>query len=110
VRALLEVTTVTYFAKDPQAMRSQALSEAVAAARRDAEAMAQAGGGRLSLTNIGPGNACREASEFALLVAKLSAGRAQDLIDVDALRESDQSQEIEQQQRPVSPVTSAKRT
>ena len=34
-----------------------------------------------------------------LLVAKLSAGRAQDLIDVDALREIDQSQEIEQQQR-----------
>ena len=43
-----------------------------------------------------------------LLVAKLSAGRAQDLIDVDALRESDQSQEIEQQQRPISPVTSAR--
>ena len=42
-----------------------------------------------------------------LLVAKLSAGRAQDLIDVDALRESDQSQEIEKQQRPVSPVTGA---
>jgi hypothetical protein len=42
-----------------------------------------------------------------LLVAKVSAGRAQDLIDVDALRESDQSQEIEQQQRPVSPVTGA---
>jgi hypothetical protein len=42
-----------------------------------------------------------------LLVAKLSAGRAQDLIDVDALRERDQSQEIEQEQRPVSPVTSA---
>jgi hypothetical protein len=42
-----------------------------------------------------------------LLVAKLSAGRAQDLIDVDALRESDQSQEIEQQQRPVYPVTGA---
>jgi hypothetical protein len=41
-----------------------------------------------------------------LLVAKLSAGRAQDLIDVDALRERDQSQEIEQEQRPVSPVTS----
>ena len=41
------VTTATYFAKDPQAMRSQALGEAVAAARRDAEAMAQAGGGRL---------------------------------------------------------------
>jgi hypothetical protein len=43
-----------------------------------------------------------------LLVAKLSAGRAQDLIDVDALRESDQSQEIEQQQRADSPVTSAR--
>jgi hypothetical protein len=43
-----------------------------------------------------------------LLVAKLSAGRAQDLIDVDALRESNQSQEIEQQQRPASPVTSAR--
>jgi uncharacterized protein YggE len=41
------VTTATYFAKDPEAMRSQALGEAVAAARRDAEAMAQAGGGRL---------------------------------------------------------------
>jgi len=42
-----------------------------------------------------------------LLAAKLSAGRAQDLIDVDALRESDQSQGIERQQRPVSPVTGA---
>jgi uncharacterized nucleotidyltransferase DUF6036 len=42
-----------------------------------------------------------------LLVAKVSAGRAQDLIDVDALREGDQSQEIEQQQRPVSPATAA---
>lgn len=41
------VTTATYFAKDPEALRSQALGEAVAAARRDAEAMAQAGGGRL---------------------------------------------------------------
>jgi uncharacterized protein YggE len=41
------VTTATYFAKDPEAMRRQALIEAVAAARRDAEAMAQAGGGRL---------------------------------------------------------------
>jgi hypothetical protein len=30
------------------------------------------------------------------------------LIDVDALRESDRSQEIEQQQRPASPVTSAR--
>lgn len=42
-----------------------------------------------------------------LLVAKLSAGRAQDLIDVDALRESNQSQEIEQQQRPASSVANA---
>jgi hypothetical protein len=42
-----------------------------------------------------------------LLVAKLSAGRAQDLIDVDALRESKPTQETEQQQRPVSPVTGA---
>jgi hypothetical protein len=41
-----------------------------------------------------------------LPVAKLSAGRAQDLIDADALRESDQRQEIEHQQRPV-PVTGA---
>jgi len=40
-----------------------------------------------------------------LLAAKLSAGRAQDLIDVDALRESSQSQEIEQQQRPAPLVT-----
>ncbi len=36
-------------------------------------------------------------------------GRAQDLIDVDALRESDQSREIEQQQRPASPVTSSRK-
>jgi hypothetical protein len=43
-----------------------------------------------------------------LLVAKLSAGRAQDLIDVDALRESDQSREIEPQRRPDSSVTSAR--
>jgi hypothetical protein len=43
-----------------------------------------------------------------LLAAKLWAGRAQDLIDVDALRECDQSREIEPQQRPVSPVTSAR--
>jgi hypothetical protein len=43
-----------------------------------------------------------------LLVAKLSAGRAQDLIDVDALRESNQGQEIERQQRPASPVMSAR--
>jgi hypothetical protein len=33
---------------------------------------------------------------------------AQDLIDVDALRQSDQSQEIEKQQRPASPVTDAR--
>lgn len=33
-----------------------------------------------------------------LLLAKLAAGRAQDLIDVDALRESSQSQEIDHQQ------------
>jgi hypothetical protein len=37
-----------------------------------------------------------------LLVAKLSAGRAQDLIDVDALRESNPSQDIGQQQRPAT--------
>jgi hypothetical protein len=43
-----------------------------------------------------------------LLVAKLSAGRAQDLIDVDALRESNQGQAIERQQPPASPVTSAR--
>ena len=43
-----------------------------------------------------------------LLVAKLSAGRAQDLIDVDALRESNQGQEIERQQRPAPPFTSAR--
>ncbi len=42
-----------------------------------------------------------------LLVAKLAAGRAQDLIDVDALRESSQSQEIDQQQSPSSPAKSA---
>jgi hypothetical protein len=42
-----------------------------------------------------------------LLVAKLAAGRAQDLIDVDALRESNQSQEIEQPQRADSPAASA---
>jgi uncharacterized protein YggE len=40
------VTTVNYIAKDPEAMRRQALTDAVAAARRDAESMAQAGGGR----------------------------------------------------------------
>ncbi len=43
-----------------------------------------------------------------LMVAKLSAGRAQDLIDVDALRESDLSRDIEQQHRPGSPATSAR--
>jgi hypothetical protein len=42
-----------------------------------------------------------------LLVVKLSAGRAQDLIDVDALRESSQGQEIERQQHPTPSVTSA---
>jgi hypothetical protein len=43
-----------------------------------------------------------------LLVAKLSAGRAQDLIDVDALRESSQDREIERQQHPAPSVTSAR--
>jgi hypothetical protein len=43
-----------------------------------------------------------------LLVAKLSAGRAQDLIDVDALRESNPTREIEQQQRPRSLAASAR--
>jgi hypothetical protein len=43
-----------------------------------------------------------------LVVAKLSAGRAQDLIDVDALRESNPTREIEQQQRPASPAASAR--
>jgi hypothetical protein len=43
-----------------------------------------------------------------LLVAKLSASRAQDLIDVDALRESNPSHEIEQQQRPTSTVPNAR--
>jgi hypothetical protein len=33
-----------------------------------------------------------------LLIAKLATGRAQDLIDVDALRESSQSQDIDHQQ------------
>lgn len=42
-----------------------------------------------------------------LLIAKLAAGRAQDLIDVDALRESSQSQEIDQRQSPSSPTKSA---
>jgi len=43
-----------------------------------------------------------------LLVAKLSAGRAQDLIDVDALRESSRGQEIERQQDPAPSVKSAR--
>jgi hypothetical protein len=43
-----------------------------------------------------------------LLVAKLSAGRAQDLIDVDALRESKRGQEFERQQRPAPSVSSAR--
>jgi uncharacterized protein YggE len=42
-----DVTTANYLAKAPEAMRRQALADAVAASRRDAEAMAQAGGGRL---------------------------------------------------------------
>jgi hypothetical protein len=42
-----------------------------------------------------------------LLIDKLAAGRAQDLIDVDALRETSQSQEIGQQQIPSSPAKSA---
>jgi uncharacterized protein YggE len=41
------VSEVFYSEKDPAAVRRQALGEAVAAARRDAEAMAHAGGGRL---------------------------------------------------------------
>jgi uncharacterized protein len=41
------VTEAVYSEKDPAATRRRALSEAVAAARSDAEAMAQAGGGRL---------------------------------------------------------------
>src|SRR5580704_11404514 len=41
-----------------------------------------------------------------LLVAKLSAGRAQDLVDVDALRESNPTREIEQHQRSASPAAS----
>jgi uncharacterized protein YwbE len=44
-----------------------------------------------------------------LLIAKLAAGRAQDLIDVDALREASQNQEIDQQQIPTSPAKSAQR-
>ena len=43
-----------------------------------------------------------------LLIAKLSAGRAQDLIDVDALRESSQSQESDQRQSPAFPAKSAR--
>lgn len=43
-----------------------------------------------------------------LLIAKLSAGRAQDLIDVDALRESSQSQESNQRQSPAFPAKSAR--
>lgn len=39
-----------------------------------------------------------------LLIAKLAAGRAQDLIDVDALRESSQSQEIDHQRSASSPA------
>jgi hypothetical protein len=42
-----------------------------------------------------------------LLIAKLAAGRAQDLIDVDALRESSQGEEIHQQRIPSSPNRSA---
>jgi len=42
-----------------------------------------------------------------LLVAKLAAGRAQDLIDVDSLRESGQIQGIDQQPIPYSPANSA---
>ena len=41
-----------------------------------------------------------------LVVGKLAAGRAQDLIDVDALRESSQSQEIDRQQSPSPPAKS----
>ncbi len=42
-----------------------------------------------------------------LLIAKLAAGRAQDLIDVDALRESSRSQGIDQRQSPSSPTKGA---
>ena len=42
-----------------------------------------------------------------LLIAKLAAGRAQDLIDVDALRESSQNQETDRQQSPSAPGKSA---
>jgi hypothetical protein len=46
-------------------------------------------------------------SRSDLLIAKLSAGRAQDLIDAEALRESERSQEIEQQQSPAAPAKTA---
>ena len=42
-----------------------------------------------------------------LLVTKISAGRAQDLIDVDALRESMERQEAEPKQHPDPPAVSA---
>jgi len=42
-----------------------------------------------------------------LLIAKLAAGRAQDLIDVDALRECSQSQEIDDQHSASSPAKSS---
>jgi hypothetical protein len=42
-----------------------------------------------------------------LLIAKLEAGRAQDLIDVDALRESSQSPEIDHQESASSPAQSS---
>ena len=42
-----------------------------------------------------------------LLVAKISSGRAQDLIDVDALRESIQGEEIVPQQHPAHLVRTA---
>lgn len=42
-----------------------------------------------------------------LLIAKLAAGRAQDLIDADALRESAQSQGIDRQENPASPAHDA---
>src|ERR1700690_660229 len=44
-----------------------------------------------------------------LLIAKLAAGRAQDLIDVDALRECSQSQEIDDQHSASSPAKSSQR-
>jgi hypothetical protein len=43
-----------------------------------------------------------------LLTAKVSAGRAQDLIDVDALRESIEGQQAERQQDSTPPVMSAR--